>query len=100
MVGIFQIGMGSMFDEMHPGSIFDFDIREKNLMQLPGFRKKNIKGLSSKIFLVSKMFLKKTVLKKIIQFSAEVAANFDITPIIIHVQRFTGYVYNWSILND
>ena len=36
-----------------------------------------------------------------IQFSeAEVAANFDITPTSIHVQRFTGHVYGWSILND
>ena len=30
----------------------------------------------------------------------EVAANFDITPTSIHIQRFTGHVYDWSILND
>ena len=73
---------------MHPGAIPHFDITEKNSMWLAEFRKKNIKGLSSKIF----------------QFSeAEVAANFDITPTSIHVQRFTGHVYDWvymSILND
>ena len=58
--------------------------------------------MSSKIFLASKMFFKKVKMsKKIIQFSeAEVAVNSDITPIGVHVQRFTGYVYDWSILND
>ena len=36
-----------------------------------------------------------------IQFSeAEVAANSDFTQISIHIQRFTGQVYDWSILND
>ena len=72
-----------MFSKMHPGSISDFNITEKNSMWLAGFRKENIKGLSSKIFLVSKMFLKKAMSKKIIQFSeAEVAANSNIAPII------------------
>ena len=33
--------------------------------------------------------------EKMIQFSeAEVAVNFDITPTSIHVQRFTGHVYD------
>ena len=36
----------------------------------------------------------KSHVRKIIQFSeAEVAANFDITPASIHVQRFTGHLY-------
>ena len=40
-------------------------------------------------------------IRKIIQFSeAKVASNFDITLTSIHVQRLTGYFYNWSILND
>ena len=39
------------------------------------------------------IFLKGHV-KKTIQFSeAEVAANIDVTPISIHVHRFTGHVY-------
>ena len=47
------------------------------------------------------MLFKKTVSKKTIQFSeAKVAANFDITPTSIHVKRFTGDVYDWSILNE
>ena len=46
------------------------------------------------------MFFKRPC-QKIIQFAeAEVAANFDITPISIHLRRFTGHVYDWSILND
>ena len=74
-------------------------ITEKNLMWLAAFRKKNIKSLLSKIFLVS-MLLKRPC-QKIVQFSeAEVAANFDITPISVQVQRFTGHIYDWIILND
>ena len=53
---------------MHPGSVSDVDIRDKNSMWLAGYRKKNIKGLLSEIFLVPKMVFKKTMLKKI-QFS-------------------------------
>ena len=49
---------------MHPRSISDFDITEKSLMWLAGFRKENIKGLSSKIFLVSKMLFKKAMSEK------------------------------------
>ena len=46
------------------------------------------------------MFFKKAHARKI-QFSeAEVAANFDFPPTSIHVKRFTGHVYDWSILND
>ena len=69
LVGTSQIGMGLMFSKMHAGSISDLEITEKNSMWLAGFRKKNIMGLSSKIFLVSKMFFKKAMSKKIIQFS-------------------------------
>ena len=48
-----------------------------------------------------KYIFEKGHVRKIIQFSeAEVAANFHITPTSIHVQRFTGYVFVWSILND
>ena len=47
------------------------------------------------------MFFKKGHVKELIQFSeAEVAANFDITSISIHVQKFTGHVYDWSLLNN
>ena len=47
------------------------------------------------------MFIKKINIRKVIQFSkAEVVGNFDITLTNIHVQRFTGPVYDWSILND
>ena len=74
---------------------------KKNLMRLAGFWTKSIKVLSSKILLVSKMFIKKINIRKVIQFSkAEVVGNFDITLTNIHVQRFTGHVYDWSILND
>ena len=65
-------------------------------MWLAGFRKKNITSLSSKIFYYQRCHVRKTI-----QFSkVDVAANFDITPISIHVQRFTGHVYDWSIVND
>ena len=64
MVGISPIGMGLMFCKIHPGSTSDFNIIEKNSMRLAGFKKKNIKGLSSKIFLVSKMFFKKAMSEK------------------------------------
>ena len=68
-------------------------------MRLAGFRKKNIRALSSKIFLVLKIFFKKV--RKIIQFSeAQVAANSDIQQVLKDIQRFTGNVYDWSILND
>ena len=51
-------------------------------------------------FIIKDIFLKSHV-RKTIQFSeAEVAANFDITPTSIDVQRFTGDAYDWSILND
>ena len=40
------------------------NITEKNWMRLTGFGKKNLKGLSSKIFLVSKMFFKKAMSEK------------------------------------
>ena len=84
-----------MFSKIHPESISDFNFTKKNLMWLAGFRKENIKGLSSKIF------FKKAHVRKIIQFSdAEVAANFDITPISTLVQRFTRHDYDWAILND
>ena len=47
------------------------------------------------------MCFKKTHVRKIIHFSvAEVAANFDITPTRLLVQRFTGHVHDWSMLND
>ena len=42
-------------------------------------------------------------MRKIIHYSkAELAANFDITPTSIHssVERFTGNVYDWSLLTD
>ena len=42
-------------------------------------------------------------MRKIIHYSkAELAANFDITLTSIHssVQRFTGHVYDWSLLTD
>ena len=84
---------------MHPGSIYDFDITQKNSMCLAEFGK-IIKGLSSKIFLVSKMFLTKAISKNNPVFRAEVAGNFDITPVSIHAQRFTGHIYDWNILND
>ena len=36
--------------------------------------------------------------EKIIKFSeAEIAANFDITPTSIHVQRFTGHGHHWTM---
>ena len=39
--------------------------------------------------------------KKKKQFSeAEVAANFGISQVRLHVQRFTGHVYDWNKLND
>ena len=83
---------------MHPGSVSDLDIREKNSMWLAGFRKKNIKGLLSEIFPAPKIFFKKTMSKKI-QFSeAEVATSVCIPPISSHVHRFTGKVH-WIILN-
>ena len=92
--------MGSMLSKIYPGSISDSNITEKTLMWLAGFRNQNIKGLSSNIFLVSKMFFEKANVRNIIQFSeAEVATNFDITPTSFHIQRFTGHVYDWSILN-
>ena len=59
---------------MHPGFISDFIITKKNSMWLAGTEEQ-------------KWFV-------------EVAANFGITPISIHIQRFTGHVYDWSILND
>ena len=64
MVGISPTGMEFMVRKMHPGSIFDFDIREEYSMLLARFRKKIIKGLPSKIFLVSKVFLKNAMSKK------------------------------------
>ena len=64
MIGVSLIGMSLIFNKMHPGSISDFDIIEKKSMLLAGFTKTKIKGLSSKIFLVSKMFLKKAISKK------------------------------------
>ena len=65
-----------MFSKIQPESISDFNSTKKNLMWLADFRKENIKALSSKIFLVSKIFFKKAHVRKIIQFSdAEVAAN-------------------------
>ena len=64
MVGISLIGMGLMLGKMHPGFISDFD---PYLMRLAGFKKKGIKGLSSKIFLVSKIFLKKAMSKNNLQ---------------------------------
>ena len=68
-------------------------------MRLAGFRKKNIRAWSSKIFLVLKIFFKKV--RKIIQFSeAQVAANSDIQQVLKDIQRFTRNVYDWSILND
>ena len=101
LIGISLIEMGLMFGKIHPFSISDFNITEKNLMRSAGIRKKNIKGLLPKIFLISKMCFKKTHVRKIIQFSvAEVAANFDITPTRLHVQRFTGHVHDWCMLND
>ena len=91
--------MGLMFSKIHPGSISDFNITEKNLMWFTGFRK-NVKGLSSKIFLVSKIFFKKAMSEKKIQFSeTEVAANIDVTPTSIHVQR-SGHINNRSMLNE
>ena len=76
LVGTSLIEMGLMFSKIQPESISDFNSTKKNLMWLADFRKENIKALSSKIFLVSKIFFKKAHVRKIIQFSdAEVAAN-------------------------
>ena len=55
---ISPIGMELMFSKIHPGSMIDFNITEENSMLLAGFSKKNIKDLSSKMFLVSNIFLK------------------------------------------
>ena len=91
---------GVIFGKIHPGSIPDWYHR-KIIEWLAGFRKKNIKILSSTIFLVLTNFFKKAYVRKIIQFSeAEVAAKFDITPASTHVQRFTVHVYDWRIIND
>ena len=47
------------------------------------------------------MFFKKINIRKVIQFSeAEVVGDSDSTLRNIHAQRFTGHVYDWSILND
>ena len=56
LVGVSLIEMGLMVSKIHPGYISDFNITDKSLMRLARFSKKNIKVLSSKIFLVSKMF--------------------------------------------
>ena len=64
LVGISPTGMRLLFSKIHPGSLFDFHVTEKNSMWLAGFRKKDIKGLHSKIFLVSKVFLKKAMSEK------------------------------------
>ena len=69
-------------------------------MWLAGRRKKNIKGFSYKNFLVSNTFFQKDHTRKIIQFSEDEIANFDVNPTSIHVQRFTGHVSDRSILND
>ena len=46
------------------------------------------------------MIFKKATSEKI-QFSeVEVAANFGITSTSIYVQRITGHVYDWSVLNE
>ena len=45
------------------------------------------------------MFLKKAMLKNNRVSEAGVAANFDTAPISIHIQRFTGHIYDWSIVN-
>ena len=51
-------------------------------------------------FYYQRWFLRKPCQKKI-QFSeVEVAANFDITSTSIYVQRITGHVYDWSVLNE
>ena len=39
--------------------MIDFNITEENSMLLAGFSKKNIKDLSSKMFLASNIFLKR-----------------------------------------
>ena len=101
-IGISLIVMGLIFSKIHPGSITDFNITEKNSMWLTGFTKKD-KDFVTQYF--SSRPIKDVFwighARKIIQFSeAEVAANFDVTPISIHVQRFTGQVYDWSVLNN
>ena len=44
--------------------------------------------------------IKRCFLKTIPFSEAELAGNFDINPTSIHVQRFTGHVCDWSVLND
>ena len=53
-----------MFGKVPPGSITDFATSDENLLRLAGFREKNIMILSSKIFLVSKIFFKRTMSEK------------------------------------
>ena len=92
--------MGLTFGKINPGFIYAFNVNDKNSMWLPGFRKKTIEFVIQDFSSIKDIFLKGHV-KKTIQFSeAEVAANIDVTPISIHVQRFTGHVYGWSILNE
>ena len=89
-----------MFSKIDPGSISDFNTTKKNSMWLAGFRKKD-KRIVIQDFASIKDVTKKGHIRKIIQFSeAKVPSNFDITLTSIHVQRLTGYFYNWSILND
>ena len=107
LVGISLIGIGLIFSKIDPGSISDFNTTKKNSMWLAGFRRKDktivIQDFASikEDFASIKDVTKKGHIRKIIQFSeAKVASNFDITLTSIHVQRLTGYFYNWSILND
>ena len=63
--------------------------------------KEERKGFVIQFFSCIKDVFEKDLVRKIIQFSeADAAANFDIAPTSIHIQRFTGHVHDWSILND
>ena len=46
------------------------------------------------------MFLKRSISEKILFSEAEITTNFDIGPANIHVQRFTGCIFVWSLVKN
>ena len=105
LVGISPHGVGILFSDIYPGSISDSKLTEEcgavcfvesehEIMSEHGF---SIQELCA----VRGMTLNRPKQKENNQFAErDIATNFDIAATRIHVERFTGRVCNWGILNS
>ena len=103
-VGIEPHGGGLIFSDLHPGSISDSEITE--LSSATDFIQEGHEFMTDKGFCIQEycaskgIFHNRPAMKFNDQFEqVDIADNFDIASLRIHVERYIGRVRDWSILN-